>query len=340
MAVHNGERFLRDSIESILTQLHPDFEFIVVNDGSTDRTQHILRLCAGQDARVRILEQENQGLTRSLIRGCLAARGKYIARQDADDLSTPDRIVKLAQLLEVDPGLVFASSWAEWIGPEDELLWEMRRPSRSEEATRQLLHEGIGPPAHGSAMFRKESYQAAGGYREEFYYGQDSDLWLRLGQLGRLGYVQETLYRWRFNLSGITVTNRTLQRRFGKIGQECHAARMRGESDRVFLREADGLRRQILSGAVTRTSDRKLTAAANYFVGSRLAQRGDHRSREYLLRTTRANPLNWRAWLRICGVRSGFTPQPVRCDEVQRHTWPHLLNRLANFVCFSRGSER
>ena len=289
---------------------------------------------------MRILEQENRGLTRSLITGCLAARGKYIARQDADDLSAPDRLAKLAQLLEVDSGLVFASSWAQWIGPEDELLWEMRRPNRSEEATRQLLHERIGPPAHGSAMFRKESYQAVGGYREEFYYGQDSDLWLRLGQLGRLGYVQETLYTCRFSLSGITVTNRSLQRRFGEIGQKCHAARMRGESDRVFLQEADKLRQQILSGAVTRTSDRKLTSAANYFVGSRLAQRGDHRAREYLRRSTRANPLNWRAWLRICGVRSGFTPRPVRSDEAQRHTWPHLLIRLANFVCFSRGSER
>src|SRR6266496_3005617 len=94
MSVYNGADHLRETIDSILAQEGVAFELIVVNDGSTDQSAKILEEYASRDKRVRVFQQENQGLTRSLIRGCSEARGKYIARQDAGDVSLTDRLVK------------------------------------------------------------------------------------------------------------------------------------------------------------------------------------------------------------------------------------------------------
>ena len=100
MGVYNAERTLKAAVESILSQSFSDFELIVVNDGSTDKTQEILADFARRDARVRVVTQTNQGLTRSLILGCELASGRYIARQDADDVSMPDRFMQLVQLIQ------------------------------------------------------------------------------------------------------------------------------------------------------------------------------------------------------------------------------------------------
>ncbi len=100
MSVYNGERFLREAIESILSQTFRDFEFIIVNDGSTDGTAGILNSYALSDSRVRVFEQENMGQCASDNRGCSLARGKYIARMDSDDVSMRDRLERQIAFLE------------------------------------------------------------------------------------------------------------------------------------------------------------------------------------------------------------------------------------------------
>src|SRR4051812_12365063 len=107
-SVHNGAAYLRDSLHSVLDQEGVAFEVIALDDGSTDGTPDILRqLAAG--GRLRVISQENQGLTRALHTGCLAARGEFIARHDADDRSLPGRLAKQAALLRADPSLSMAS---------------------------------------------------------------------------------------------------------------------------------------------------------------------------------------------------------------------------------------
>ena len=103
MSVYDGERFLREAIDSILTQTFHDFEFIIVNDGSTDGSAAILDSYAKSDARLRVYDQANRGQCASDNRGCKLARGKYIARMDADDVSTPDRLEKQIAFLENHP---------------------------------------------------------------------------------------------------------------------------------------------------------------------------------------------------------------------------------------------
>ena len=235
MSVFNGERYLRESADSILRQTFSDFEFIIVNDGSTDGSPDILAEYARQDGRIRVIDQENQGLTRALIRGCAEARGRYIARQDADDVSEPRRLRKLTGLLDGDPGLAFTSSWGRFVEPGGAVCGEVIRPADGTEATHVLLHCRQGPSAHGSVMFRKDSYERVGGYRPEFYYAQDSDLWLRLALVGKIAYAQQFLYTHRVAPEGISFARRGLQCRFAELGQACHAARLRGESEAPWL---------------------------------------------------------------------------------------------------------
>ena len=100
MSVYNGAKYLRESVESILSQKSVDFEFIIVNDGSTDDSENILDEYAVQDNRIRIIKQKNMGLTQALIRGCNEARGTYIARQDANDVSLQGRLKKQLEYLK------------------------------------------------------------------------------------------------------------------------------------------------------------------------------------------------------------------------------------------------
>src|SRR6187455_3363395 len=92
MSVYNGAKCLRDSVQSVLAQEGVDFEFIIVDDGSTDASGSLLSEFAESDSRVRVIHQHNRGLTRALIQGCAAARGPFIARQDCGDLSLPGRL--------------------------------------------------------------------------------------------------------------------------------------------------------------------------------------------------------------------------------------------------------
>ena len=117
MSVLNGGAELDSSIVSILDQDGVDLELIVVNDGSTDQTAEVLEDFARRDPRVRILNQDNVGLTQSLVRGCKAARGKYIARQDVADISLPARLRLQKALMDTDENIAFVSCWAEICGP-------------------------------------------------------------------------------------------------------------------------------------------------------------------------------------------------------------------------------
>src|SRR5258706_542650 len=128
MGVYNGASTLESTLDSILGQTERDFEFIVVDDGSTDATPAILEAYAARDSHIRVIRQENAGLTRALMAGCAAARGVYIARHDAGDLSHPRRFEIQKRALDADAGIVFASCATQFAGPELEPLY-VARPS-------------------------------------------------------------------------------------------------------------------------------------------------------------------------------------------------------------------
>jgi glycosyltransferase involved in cell wall biosynthesis len=299
MSVYNGERHLRWAVESILAQEFTDFEFIIVNDGSKDSSRDILAGYESRDPRIRVIDQENRGLTKALIRGCAEAQAEYIARQDADDWSHPRRLSRCVQLLDERPDCVMASSWAEYVDGAGDLVNTVERPADSREATRALICERAGPPAHGTVMFRRSAYERVGGYRQYFYYGQDGDLWLRLASVGDIAYVQEYLYRYLLASETISGAHSQAQFEFAELGHFCNAARLLGKSEEPILKQAEALRMRALERKAHGSIQRRGCAAANYRIGTCLSRRGNPRARNYFWTAICLNPLHWRSWCRL-----------------------------------------
>ena len=195
MSVYNGERFVAAAIECILAQTYRDFEFIIINDGSTDGSLAIIEDYAARDDRIRVLDQANTGLTVALRRGVEAATGEYIARMDVDDVSLPQRFEKQMVLFAANPDLVAVTTDVQHVSPSG----PKRTQSRLERDPRLLpllfcFENAIG--GHGQMIFRRDAYLAAGGYNPEFRYSQDFDLWTRMADVGPFGAVREPLYHW------------------------------------------------------------------------------------------------------------------------------------------------
>jgi glycosyltransferase involved in cell wall biosynthesis len=295
VGVYNGGDYLRESMESILGQERVDFECIVVNDGSTDDSGAVLDQIARLNTRLRVIHQPNHGLTRALIQGCRKARAAFIARHDADDISLPGRLARQCELLSSDSGLSMVSCWGHGIGPADETLFEVRRPTDSATATGKLLARGEGP-FHGSVMFRAETYRAVGGYREEFRFAQDWDLWLRLAEHGRIGYVADFLYALRIEEKSISGLRRQQQLLLVEIARRCHAARLQGTPETAHLEQAARVSNEPCPPC------EPSVLGNTYFIGKCLLDRRDSRALPYLRRSVRANPWNWRHWASLAGA--------------------------------------
>jgi glycosyltransferase involved in cell wall biosynthesis len=292
-AVRDGRRYLLESLNSILEQQDVEFEAIVVDDGSTDGTSELLSEIVRRDGRVRVIRQEAAGLTRALIEGCQQARGEFIARHDADDLSLPSRLSTQLRMLRACPDRAMVGCWGYGIGPRGETLFEMRRPSDPRIASDALTRQVEGPTGHGSVMFRADAYRRVGGYRTAFRYAQDWDLWLRLIEVGDMAYAQAYLYAYRVDAGSISAERRGEQRELAALAGLCHDARVRGESDAHWVSQA------ALIGCADTRPTRRRTSASSYFVGKCLLDRRDRRAMHYLGRTVKANPLHLKAWLAL-----------------------------------------
>ena len=290
MSVYNDAAYLRRAVDGILSQGGVHLEFIIVDDGSSDESPRILSEYAARDHRVRVIRQENAGLTRALITGCNAASGEFIARQDADDVSLPGRLAKQVQLLRSDSRLVFVSCQAQVIAPEGEIVLSHTRPITPEAATELLLYGGTGPPGHGTVMFRRDSYIRAGGYRPEFYFAQDCDLWFRLAELGMLSYSPDFLYQYRLAPGSLSGSRNPVKRLFADAVDECRALRMKGQSEEPVL-----LYCRTLKDRIHERSDSS-EAGTMYFLGRNLLKTHPLAALRYLLQSVIKKPWNLKVW--------------------------------------------
>ncbi len=210
MSAYNAEQYVSSAVESILNQTFRDFEFIIINDGSTDSTGHIARSYAARDSRIRLVEQDNTGLTIALRRGIDISAGEFIARMDADDISMPTRLEKQIEFLRAQSDYVAVSSIIEHFKIEDETGY-LDSPIKVDE-TFPLFNcftNAIG--GHGQVAFRRRSYDLVGGYDPTVTYAQDYDLWTRLTDLGKFGVAREMLYRMRRGHDSITKVHASKQ---------------------------------------------------------------------------------------------------------------------------------
>src|SRR4051794_6460824 len=172
MAVYNAEEFLAAAVESILAQTFRDFEFIVIDDGSTDRSAELLRKYAEKDNRLRLISRPNKGLTASLNEGVQLARGELIARMDADDVARADRLQIQVDYLRAHPEVVLLGGAYELIDGAGRMLTTIRPPSDDATLQEHAL-SGRTPICHPLAMMRRDAVIRAGGYDEEFKVAQD-----------------------------------------------------------------------------------------------------------------------------------------------------------------------
>jgi glycosyltransferase involved in cell wall biosynthesis len=212
MPVYNGERYLREAVESVLDQSFSDFEFVIINDASTDKTGEMLSEFARQDERIVILQnEENLGLTGSLNKGIDRARGEYIARQDADDISLPERFKKQVALLDSNPEVVLVSCNIEKINAEGNPLGIMKRSCSDNLVAWYLLFYNR-LAGHSQVMFRRKTFNMLGGYSKKYPYCEDYELWCRMTGVGTVTILPEVLLQQRFHATSVSVMKQAEQK--------------------------------------------------------------------------------------------------------------------------------
>jgi glycosyltransferase involved in cell wall biosynthesis len=290
----------------MLAQTGCALEIIVIDDGSTDATAEVLAQYVAKDMRLRVLRQANAGLTRALVQGCEMARGDFIARHDVGDVSLPGRVERQLNALRRQPDLAFVSCGTRYVEPQGAFLYHQHGTGIARVPTdiidiRQPNGVLDGPSHHGSVMFRADSYRRAGGYRPEFYFGQDWDLWYRLGQIGRFQMLDETLYEASVGLGDISTSNRAPQEELAAFSLLALKMRMEGRSDAPVLARA-----ALVRPATRKQSVSRRHAQASYFLGECLRKNGDNdRAREYLLQCLGYDRLHVQAWVRLAQIALG-----------------------------------
>jgi glycosyltransferase involved in cell wall biosynthesis len=210
MPAYNAAVYVDEAVASILNQTFRDFEFIIINDGSTDETGSILDKYGKTDSRIRLYHQENQGMIAALNRGCRLAHGKYIARMDADDISFPDRLEKQLAYIEEHPQVGILGTWINNID-KNGLLRGTWRPPTNSKMLKWTLFFGV-CVAHPSVLMRRDLITKLNFYRPEAAHAEDVDLWFRASALTEFGNISEVLLKYRVwtgstHQSGLQVRN-------------------------------------------------------------------------------------------------------------------------------------
>lgn len=257
MSVYNAEKYLEEAIDSILNQTFSDFEFIIINDGSTDRTSEILK--GYTDPRLIIVNQANMGLTRSLNKAINMVRGEYIARMDSDDISLPERLQMQVAFLHGHPTVGLVGTRVIQIDENGEFIAEWSLLAESAYIKTALLIEN--QFCHGSVMFRRECIRKVGGYREEFKRAQDYDLWLRIAEYYEVANLIVPVYKLRITANSISFSHKLEQDRYAALARRCAERRKRGEEKSLVVEEAE-----VTHGRMRSWVEGRWTLAWHYYV--------------------------------------------------------------------------
>jgi glycosyltransferase involved in cell wall biosynthesis len=196
MPAYNAEKYISEAIESILNQTFKDFEFIVIDDCSTDGTGKIINRYAAEDPRIIFLRNEsNLKISKTLNRGIDIARGKYIARMDADDWSYPDRLQKQFDFMEKNPE-VGVSGGAVDICNEQMKITGRRKYNLSDSDIRKKIFR-YNPFAHSAIIIRKDVLQKSGLYDNDYNLAEDYELYFRIGRYAKFANLEDVLLKYR-----------------------------------------------------------------------------------------------------------------------------------------------
>lgn len=227
MTVYNTELYVREAVGSVLGQTFGDFELIIIDDGSSDRSPAILREFAARDGRVRLVSRPNTGIVRAANEGMAMARGRYIARMDSDDICAPQRFEVQVKYLDAHPECVLVGSRVTVVDPYGSPVFDSGQKLAHEEIEAELLGSGGGwAIVQPSAMMRTEAVRRVGGYRGVHNVSEDQDLFLRLAEVGRVANLPEPLLMYRRHYQSVMHTQwRQRQEVKERIVREAHERR-------------------------------------------------------------------------------------------------------------------
>lgn len=221
LVVRNVDRFLTESIESILGQTFKDFEFIIVDFGSTDRSKAIAASYAAKDSRIRLHQIPTCGLGEARNVACFLAQGQYIAVMDADDVSLPNRLMLEVEFMEKHPQVGFLGSATEWIDATGRSLRKDYFPTEDDEIKSALVTHC--PFCHPTTVMRKEAFILVGGYRSAFAPAEDYDLAVRIAEHFQCANLRHVLVRYRIHPYQVTL-RRQGQQALGKLATQVSAS--------------------------------------------------------------------------------------------------------------------
>lgn len=214
MPAFNVARYIGMAIESVLAQSFTDFELLIINDGSTDETEAVIR--SYSDSRIRLINQNNQGVAAALNLGLLNANAEIIARFDADDICKPERLQVQYRFMTDNPQYIVVGSDAEYVDMYGDFVFAGFMPAYTSEAIRQLPSTKC-PFIHSAVMYRKSAILQAGGYDEQAYAFEDHLLWTKCIKIGSTCNLPQALLHVRLNPESVSIDEKWRTRRFREI---------------------------------------------------------------------------------------------------------------------------
>lgn len=204
MPAYNSEKYISEAIESVLNQTFKDFEFIIVNDGSTDNTFNIIKEYARKDKRIKVINnKKNCGISKTRNNGIKLARGKYIATHDSDDISLPTRFQEQLSFMEQHPEVGVVGAYIQIFDSDSGKIIGIRKYSNEDKVLRKNIFF-YSPIAQPVSMIRKEVFSEVGYYDNNYPPTEDLDLWFKIGTKYKFSNINKILLRYRVNSNSAT----------------------------------------------------------------------------------------------------------------------------------------
>ncbi len=313
MGVNRDEGSLGKTIDSILEQSFTDFEFIILNDGSDVGVTTIVEQYT--DPRIIHVPLEKVGLTKALNIGVEQARGKYIARQDAGDISYPQRLEVQLEYFKRHESLGILGSGVAETTVDGDHLGNIQFFEESSAIKQHLPFQNTF--CHGAMMFSRELVIAAGLYRESFIKAQDYDLWLRMAENHELHNLPAILYNRVIDKDSISIRSKATQAEYARLARESAVARSQGRVEPTMETDTAHADDEIVVNKNRQDGDYYLHCGRLL-----LTNRKQQAARRLFLRSLRAWPFNKYSYLFLWAT---FVPTTI-IDGVERH-WKHFQKK-------------
>lgn len=279
MPAYNVAKYITKAINSVLAQTFTDFELLIINDGSTDDTEKVIR--SFSDDRIRLINQTNQGVAAALNIGLLNAQADLIARFDADDICMPERLMVQYDFLNDNPDYIIVGSDADYMDMNEEFVFTYSMPAHTNNEI-QGLPVSKCPFIHSAVLFRKEFILQAGGYNTHACAFEDHILWAKSIKLGKACNLPLVLLQVRLNPESISIDEKWRTKRFREIKSR--------SINRGSLTKQEGME---LSGILKKQNNPKIKEGSYYSLLGKKYLWNNHqpqKARVNLLKAIRINP--------------------------------------------------